>query len=331
MYLAITSFIERLSTTWVATWVVEFCRIATASRSCVNVSDYRYARTNAFAGLHIPYHYRSNFQQGGSYTGTRDISNKVISLQFWRGQEIEADFSAAGINAPINAYLGGTVRPLVNSPYEPVSSQTLQGAKGNGVWSPSLNSTHAVSYSYFMYMLEGERHFMQATLDLFTNCAHQRGEPHNYIYHGVEPFQTQLSIPATIFAPVSAYPIANNSRNTGWGMLLAAHAVVVCPDTDAQSKFINLLQKQNSNFANQNVSRYFPAQQKALGPYKNIVGELYQADYFMNALQVLGFATMADACEDADALNVLSPCVSNVCVSMWGYGFNILEAMSAFT
>ncbi len=293
-------------------------------------SDYRYARTNAFAGLHIPYHYRSNFRQGDKYVETKDITNAAVALQFWRGKEIAADFSAVGMNAPINAYLAGTTPPLTNTPYHPVSGQTLQGATGNGAWSPSLNSTHAVAYSYFMYMLEGERHFMQATLDLFTNCAHQRGEPHNYIYHGVEPFQTQLSIPATIFAPVSAYPIANDSRNAGWSFLLAAHGAVVCPDADPQSGFIKLLQTQNSYFAKQNVSNYFPAQQNALGPYKNIVGDSYQADYFMNALQVLGFATMATACEDADALNALSTCVANVCVSMWGHGLPYLAGYERF-
>ena len=295
-----------------------------------NSANYRYARTNAFAGLHIPYHYRSNFQQGASYGGTKDITNLVISMQFWRGTEIADDFSAAGMNAPINAYLLGATSPLTNTAYVSVNGQVPSNNVGNGPWFLSGNSTHAVPYSFGMYMAEGERHFMQASLDLFANCAHQRAEPHNYIYYNVAPFQTQLSIPSTNFAPVSAFPIANDSRNAGWGFLLAAQACFVCPDSDPQNGYINLLRSQNSYFAAQNIANYIPAQQNALGVYKNFNGDSFQCDYFMSCLQVLGFATMAAGCEDSNAVAALNGCLQNATLYPWITGLPYLGGYERF-
>ena len=77
------------------------------------------------------------------------------------------DCTADGMPTPVYAYFGYYTDGQWADSYVGVSG-------GMGVWSTQTNdASHAVAYSYFMYLLEGEEYFLEATLDHATYCVHQ--------------------------------------------------------------------------------------------------------------------------------------------------------------
>jgi len=263
----------------------------------------RSSRTSAFAGLHIPYHFKSSHSRtiaAGPQAGT-DLANTVIAMKMQNlSPPALYDFTAGGMPAAMYAYTNNLT---------PVTYDPPKG--GIGVWS-SVQSrpSHAVAYSYFMYLIEGERHFMQANLELATNAVHQQsgnqygGEPY-YTFHGEEPYQSIFKIPATRYGAICCVADDNN-RATGWGIMLTTYAAAVCPDADVQSRFIRLLQKNQTLFV-YNDLKYMPQGMKDIGWYGAGLG----MSPFSGAIQVQGVATAVRLAEDANALSMLNSCFQN--------------------
>lgn len=295
-------------------------------------NNYRYARCNAFAGLHVPYHYRSIATRtiaSGPQAGT-DIANTVISLIMRPLSAPAYTFTAQGMPAPIDAYVGGASAPV---------TATFVAKSGySGVWSnvggndnnPSSDASHAVAYSYGMYLLEGERHFMQATLDLGTNAAHQLngntfGGAPQYKYVSTPPMAALFSIPTTQWSGLAnGNPESDNERNSGWGMMVAAQADIVCPDADVQAGFISLFRSQTAAFHVANMS-YMPASQLAIGMYGGALGTNSGRGVFSNWM--MNFNTQAHAMnvlgnEDANSLSCINNCFQNVPLVAFSTGLN---------
>jgi hypothetical protein len=283
-------------------------------------ADYRYARTNAFAGLHVPFHYRSaNLRTiaSGPQAGT-DTSNTVISLNMMQLAPAQYTFTAQGMPAPIDAYTQGGLTSAYVTPLG-----------GTGVWSVGLDSSHAVAYSYGMYLLEGERHFMQATLELATNVAHQTygnvyGSAPTATYSNITPYQSNLNIPATEYSGIAGGRPNYGDRNVGWAANLLTHAAVVCPDADVQSGFMRLLQKQHAAYQVFNTSFYEPGQLAIgclalLSPTSNGQGSWVESPWMSNFC-VQGYSLMAIACEDGNAKTVLNNCLQYVALGPWANG-----------
>jgi|GEM_PF-6701358 hypothetical protein len=282
-------------------------------------ADYRYARTNGFAGLHVPYHYRSNATRkiaSGPQAGT-DTANTVVSMIMRPLAASQYDFTAQGMPAPIDAYTGVCTGQI--------AATFVPKTGGNGPWSPSGDASHAVAYSYGMYLLEGERHFMQATLDLATNAAHQLngnsyGGAPQASYYGCAPFQTLLAIPNTQWSGISnARPEARNIRNAGWGMMLAAQAGIVCPDVDVQSGFIKLFRKQHSAYVAWNMGYMEPAQ-LALGIYSCLPAANYMNSPWEGDFLVLSHSLNAIANEDQNSLTAINNCLQYQAMAPWKSG-----------
>lgn len=283
-------------------------------------SDYRYARTSAFAGLHIPYHYHSNANRtisSGPQAGT-DVANTVISLKMRPLSSAAYDFTAQGMPAAIDAYIGSVSGGI--------AATYVAKLGGDGpIWQTSGDASHAVAYSLGMYLLEGERHFMQATLDLGTNCAHQQngntfGGAPQAAYFGVAPFQTLLSIPATQYSGIaSQFP--NQVRSIGWGMMCVADADLVCPDGDVQAGFVNLYRSQQAVYTVFSAS-YMEASQISQGIYSTEastgLGNLNSP--WMSNFQVIGHAFNAIANEDTNSRTLLNNCIQYAAIAPWESG-----------
>lgn len=283
-------------------------------------NDYRYARTNGFAGLHVPYHYRSNDSRtisSGPQAGT-DTANTVISMIMRPLSAPTYDFTAQGMPAAIDAYVQGAAAPVAAT-----FVSILPTGHTQGVWTTSIDSSHAVAYSYGMYMLEGERHFMQATLDLGTNCSHQlsgttiSGAP-QASYYATPPFSTYITIPNTQYSGITKqWPQSGNERDSGWSMLLAAHTDIVCPDADVQAGFIQLFRQQQAAFVVFNMT-YMEPNQLSIGVYSRLPG----SSHFISGPWMGNFQTMAHAVnvlanEDSNSLSALNTCMQYNTVAPW--------------
>lgn len=192
----------------------------------------KYARTNAHAGLHIPYHYRSE------YTRTRpsesaDIANTIFSFKLTNPIDgVTEDFTSEGMPAAKHA--------CVTSSTYPSGYVTKNG--GNGVWTPSTAASHAVPYSFFMYLMEGEHYFYEATLSHATNVIHQANDG-VYSTNPSLMYATHRSgIPTSIWTGVAPLGKAQ-TRGVGWCANVCAAAYAITSDDDIQTNcFRNWIQ-----------------------------------------------------------------------------------------
>ena len=206
-------------------------------------TDYRYARTNAHAGLHIPYHFRSNrTRQRPASAGCPggdslpDVANTIIPMIMQPKSAADYTFTADGMPISTHSY-GGEQAPVA------YRDSYVYPLGGTSPWALSLNDTHGVAHSYFMYLHEGERYFMQAVLD---HAAKLNNYTNGNVYSSVsfEPYKlvpvyaANFSYPATIWSGIANMAMYTNHRHMGWTMMHMAHAWAVCPDNDVQRGYI---------------------------------------------------------------------------------------------
>lgn len=300
-----------------------------------NPWQYRLARVNAFAGLHIVYHYRSSdtrtFPAGDPLAGQSDTANTVIPLIMRPLPAGDYDFRDDGMPAAIDAYIQG-----VTSGATPALTATyVAPVGGNGVWSFQTNdASHGVAYCYGMYMLEGERHFMEATIDLGMNTVHNlkgeatgSGGAPRANYYGIEPFQSRLSIPNTQYSGIAQQYATGNIRKAGWAMLLMAQAGVVCPDNDPQSLVIRIVREQSAAFTKFNMT-YMPPEQLQLGVYGYLTGSnmIYVYSPWQSNFQLMGHAFHAIANENADSQWAVENCLQYAAMFPWEDGTQMVAS-----
>jgi len=194
--------------------------------------DNRVARTNAFAGLHLPQHYRDERTRTRP-SESADVANTLVPL-LWEPKPASAS-TFAGLPTPKHAYAdsrtdldrqGGFVQPT----------------GGNGVWTPSGDGSHAVAYSTYAYILEGERYMLNSVIDMATKATHVLVGGiygsccyiHWYLEDGA---RTEMSIPNTVW---TALPDTGNGqeRALGFGSNLVGHAAGLVPDDDLQGDYL---------------------------------------------------------------------------------------------
>lgn len=282
-----------------------------------NATDVRIARVSAFAGLHIPYHYRSNELRTRPGDGSADTAATIIPiiLQDQRGAATPTsyyDFTADGMPAAQHASGWSGSSATFKAGYVTPAGDLTQ-TSGGTTWVLSGDATHAVSYSFFMYLLEGERHFMQATLDLAMNLAHQRLAS-TFGYNGVYPVHVMYG---TGFggAPTTAWTgiaIGNNQggneRGNGWAALILGHAYATVPDNDVQAACFRKYHDHNMLFMG-NSYGFMPQAQKDAGGYQAVVNgttttSVHLVSPWMTHFMTLGFLQDYFASRNATALAV---------------------------
>lgn len=194
----------------------------------------KHVRTNAFAGLHIPYHCRDSAtrtRQGES----ADIANTLMPLALEPKQASEYTFTDIGMPAPrimsndsrsLDEYEDGFVAPI----------------GGAGEWSPSADASHAVNYSYYQYLISGEPYFKHATNDLAIYTTLQQvagayGSSPNGLRHSLDTYRQPLfNIPTDRWTSIGGLNMGSNTRAIGWALNLMSSAYAISPDDDIETR-----------------------------------------------------------------------------------------------
>jgi hypothetical protein len=233
--------------------------------------DTAVARVNAHAGLHIPYHNRSNRQRTrpgeSADTASTIIAQKLDNPNRAAGWD---DCTADGMPTPVYAYFGYYTDSAMADGY-------VGAAGGWGVWSNQTNdASHAVAYSYFMYLLEGETYFLDATLDLAAFCTHQTpgggSTPSAASGYGIrglllagDSAYASLSIPTGIYAALPGIWKPSNGRAVGWSLNELGYTAI-SPDNRTETGYLKKWVAQIGDWVGASM-QYMPASQKAAGQF----------------------------------------------------------------
>ena len=246
--------------------------------------DVACARISAHVGLHAFLHYRSNHLRRRPGDTGDDIANTPISMIMGlsRGEVPSYDFTADGMPKPIHAYADGRTTPGGKGGYvDPVG--------GSGIWSVTTGDcSHAVNYSYFMYLLEGERYHLEAGLDLATNLVHQgidnvySNRPQNPVARG--GFGRATKAPDTVYDAIAG--LNGQERAAGWALTILGSAAGLVPDKHVASRFIRRLNQQQSIYM-RDILASLPADAKASG-VSPFTDELGMSNPWMGAFNTLG-------------------------------------------
>lgn len=214
-------------------------------------ADYRVARVNAFYALNLPYHYRSN------HTRTRpsesaDTANTACALILWdeRGSGTPSsfyDFTADGMPAAVHAYCDrGQATPRTDV-LEQDGWVIPHGGmvSGSTTWTLSSDTSHAVLPCYFAYLLEGERYFLDAMIDLGQNAIQQQ-------VTGVVALLGFPGAPSTEWAGVGLFYF-ENTRAVGWAANLISAMAAVIPAADVHSNYLQQVAAVNAKYADNTV------------------------------------------------------------------------------
>jgi hypothetical protein len=140
-------------------------------------------------------------------------------------------------------------------------------AGGDGVWSITTgDASHAVNYSYFMYLLEGERYHLEATLDLATNLVHQ-GIDNEFSNRAPSPVARgglgrATHAPDTVFDAIAG--LNGQERGAGWALTILGSAAGIVPDRHVAARFIKRLNQQQAIYLRE-ILAHLPADAKASG------------------------------------------------------------------
>ncbi len=224
--------------------------------------DVAAARINAHAGLHVFLHYRSDRTHIRPGDSAPDIANTPISMIMGisRGAVPSYDFTADGMPIPVHAYADGRTTPAGKDNY------AWPGDNG-GVWSVTTgDASHAVNYSYFMYLMEGERYHLEACLDLATNLVHQgidnlySNRPQNPVAR--DGLGRATHAPDTVYDAVAG--LNGQERSAGWALVVLGSAAGIVPDRHVAARFIKRLNQQQAIYL-RDILATLPADAKAAG------------------------------------------------------------------
>ena len=224
--------------------------------------DVACARINGHVGLHVFLHYRSSGTRRRPGDARNDIANTPISMIMGlsRGNVPGYDFTADGMPKPVHAYADGRTTPEGRDGY-------VAPAGGSGVWSTNTgDASHAVNYSYFMYLLEGERYHLEAQLDLATNLVHQgidnvySNRPRSPVAKG--GFGRATKAPDTVYDAVAG--LNGQERAGAWGLNILGSTTGIVPDHHVAARFIKRLNQQQAIYI-RDILAYLPADAKASG------------------------------------------------------------------
>jgi len=204
--------------------------------------DVAASRINSMAGLHVFFHHRSNRQRTRPGE-TADTANTIIAFKMDGPAGLPPyDFTAQGMPIPVFAtadsrcppeFWDGYIRPTGGD----VEWNMQYGDGVAGTDKRANDASHAANYSYFMYLLEGERYHMEATCDLAMNTLHQSVndgfQPPILWEYGTGPRWGGVSQIAT-----------GEERNTAWAQNLVGSAAGVIPDAHPASGHMKRLAKQ---------------------------------------------------------------------------------------
>ncbi|MGD9613856.1 MAG: hypothetical protein AB7H90_01515 [Alphaproteobacteria bacterium] len=208
----------------------------------------RLMRVNAFAGLGFPYHRRSP-----------ENTLMVPIMRDERGAATPAsysDFTADGLppaRLTASRLNEGGFSPL------PSSGDFPQWTVGSMRMIPSANASHAVNYSQFCYLYEGERYMLEAVLDIGINVLQQQtslghNPTMNWVQDGVVIYP---GTPSLNWHGIGGLRSGANHRSVGFAAMLMSTLLSV-PDNDKHYNFLIHYITHNARFVAEHP-QYVPA------------------------------------------------------------------------
>lgn len=218
----------------------------------------RIGRVCAHAGLHIPYHYRPAY-------GSNDPATLLpLILDNASGAGDPNEWNSDGM--PDAVYM--SIDDRTNSfDYDYVPPEG-----GNGVWTPSGDTSHAVAYSGFQWVIEGEEYFNQANLDLMIATSvnlvgdvygNHRALMWSGVGGGFSGF-SGLGIPTTQWS--SLIDFQQQERSLGWALAILSWAVGFHPAGRIESNFLADFATHQASYMEQSLS-YAPASMESCGAW----------------------------------------------------------------
>lgn len=226
---------------------------------------------DSLAGLGVPYHFRSNRTRQRPGDSAADTANTSIVLAMAPKAASYSDFTAQGLPIAVNAYhgFGASTDPTFNANAQD-NFNNAQG--GTGIWSPSYDASHAVSYCYFAALLTGDEWLLEAQIDLALNLAHQS----IYGYHNNIPFMlsgtAQAAAAAAPSSDTRAYTgllgqwQADNIRSMGCAQTIQGHAWGLIPNDHVAFGYSQVILAHNGDYIAGSLTN-MPADYVAAGEY----------------------------------------------------------------
>ena len=210
----------------------------------------RIARICGHAGLHVPYHYRPPYATDDPVTPLAlrlDNDSGAGSASAWTGDGM-----------PTAIYCSADDRPSL------FTNPMVFPEGGTGVWTTSGNTTHAVPYSGFQWVIEGEEYFLQANMDLMLAASinlvgDAYGSTRALMYSGVGggySGYSGLGIPTTRWSALIDFQ--QEERSFGWSMALLGWGAGFVPSGRIESNFVADFAAHQARYTELSIS-YLPA------------------------------------------------------------------------
>ena len=175
------------------------------------------------------------------------------------------DFTADGMPIAVDAYFDGRSQGAAKD-------GVVYALGGTGVWGLSGDSSHAVSYCYYMAMIDGAEWLLEAQLDLASNLAHQS----IYGYHNFRqlmltgsPQQAAASNSSTdtnYWTALCGQWMPDNIRALGWSQLILGHAAGLIPADHVAYRYFQALLAHNGDYIDGSLNN-MPADYVLAGAY----------------------------------------------------------------
>lgn len=257
-------------------------------------------RGAAMAGLHVPYHCRVPFG---------DTPSLPMTLRMNRH---DGTFRAK------NAWTGDGMQAGVDD-YPSKGDDTVSYVDpegGTGAWSSSINSSHGVPYSGFMWLIDGEDYLHQASADLAVNLTFQA---HANSSQQLIPLvcATWTGYPSTPDGAWSGVSQMWSAQERGCG--LAAHILrwgtAFRPDNCIEANFLDDLLAHADDYLETSVS-YLDAGHIANGLFPGYGDEGYLSQSWHQGINSLFFNLAARHLE-TDGFVAVANMTANTMLGMW--------------
>lgn len=257
-------------------------------------------RGAAMAGLHVPYHCRAPFGDTPNLPMTQRLDRDDGTFRAknaWTGD---------GMQAGVDDY------PSKGN--DTVSYVAPEG--GTGDWSPSINSSHAVPYSGFMWLIDGEDYLHQASADLAVNLVFQA----HANFAG-----SRNSLPFATFGGYSGIPTTEWSgtsqvwciqeRGCGLAMHVLRWGTAFRPDSCIEANYLDDLLAHADDYLETGIG-LLPAGHVANGTFMGMSAEGYLSQSWHSGINSLFFNLAARHLETAGAV-AIADMTANTMLGMW--------------
>lgn len=247
--------------------------------------SWRTARTDAFHAMHYPVHYREA------------ASDTLMSLNMIQPGSVpgDYDFTGDGLETSRDAYWGNT----------PGTDGHVVAITSLGKWDVSRgrdgynDSTHQMDPSFGMWLLTGERYYLDASMGMMMKSMQQDGGPNNQIINANTASRASAwSMDTSFWNALIWTKRATNHRYIGWSSLALGHVAGTIPDDDKHLNYVKKLNEQNGDMLTAAIA-VLPTAWTDVGHFISINNDSDNGPrYFFDLMNAVSFRYNAMLTED---------------------------------